>query len=223
MSSNPQNTTGLQVLAGSNDLQNIEVELQRQALTSSARLVSDYMRGAAGIVGREAVLDHALSKIKPDGLICEFGVADGHTVNYIADRVPGHPVHGFDSFKGLPERWRDGFDAGFFACGMPNVRENVVLYQGLFADSLPDFIAKNPEPLAFLHVDCDLYSSTKTVLELMREKIVPGTVIVFDEFFNYPFWQHHEARAWWEFAMNGLEYQYLCYNKFGEQIALQLR
>ena len=71
---------------------------------------------------------------------------------------------------------------------------------GLFSETLPAFIAKTTEPVALLHIDCDLYSSTACVLELLEQKICPGTVIVFDEYFNYPGWQQHEHKAWSEFV-----------------------
>ena len=45
----------------------------------------------------------------------------------------------------------------------PDVRENVVLVQGLFNESLPKFIKKhyrtrNPVDITYLHIDCDLYA-----------------------------------------------------------------
>ena len=55
-------------------------------------------------------------------------------------------------------------------------------------------------PVAFIHVDCDLYSSTKTIFSLLSDRIVPGTIILFDEYFNYPNWQQHEYKALQEFV-----------------------
>ena len=45
----------------------------------------------------------------------------------------------------------------------PEVRDNVVLVQGLFNESLPGFIKKyyrnrNPLDITYLHIDCDLYA-----------------------------------------------------------------
>jgi hypothetical protein len=51
-------------------------------------------------------------------MVCEFGVWKGATINYIASKTPG-PVHGFDSFEGLPEDWRPGFEAGAFKSQAP--------------------------------------------------------------------------------------------------------
>jgi hypothetical protein len=53
-------------------------------------------------------------------------------------------------------------------------------------------------PVHLLHVDGDLYSSAVTVLEHVGPRLVPGSVVVFDEFFNFPGWEQHEFRAWQE-------------------------
>ena len=52
----------------------------------------------------------------PDqGLILEFGVWSGKTINMIADNVgQSRQVHGFDSFEGLPEDWFGQFTKGRF-------------------------------------------------------------------------------------------------------------
>ena len=51
---------------------------------------------------------------------------------------------------------------------------------GLFEDTIPDYL-KVAKPIALLHVDCDLYSSTKCVFDNLNHLIKKGTVIVFDE------------------------------------------
>ena len=38
---------------------------------------------------------------------------------------------------------------------------------------------------AIVHIDCDLYSSTKTALHFITDLIVDGTVIIFDDWFNF--------------------------------------
>ena len=91
------------------------------------------------------------------------------------------------------------------------VRDNVELYVGWFDQTLPGWKAKyTNSPLQFLHVDCDLYSSTVTILETLRDNIVPGTVIAFDEYINYPGWELDEFRAWQEFvAKYNVRYEYI--------------
>lgn len=42
----------------------------------------------------------------------------------------------------------------------------------------------------------------------------PGSVIIFNEYFNYPGWQYGEYKAFQEFIEDRkLNYEYLCYNK----------
>ena len=63
---------------------------------------------------------------KPNTLWLEFGVASGNTINYIS-KFTTDKVYGFDSFEGLPEKWRDGFDKGSFNRHgiLPHVNSNV--------------------------------------------------------------------------------------------------
>jgi predicted O-methyltransferase YrrM len=125
-------------------------------------------------------LTYCLDKITVDGDVFEFGVANGASLRHIAQRVPNRTVFGFDSFMGLPEPFGP-LPVGTFSTNrmLPTVSANVKLVVGLFQETLPVF---EKRPAAFIHIDCDLYTSTKFVLDALKEVIVPGTVIVFDEF-----------------------------------------
>ncbi|MBM17716.1 MAG: hypothetical protein CL947_01450 [Epsilonproteobacteria bacterium] len=176
------------------------------------------------------VLDQALKKVVLDGKYLEMGVFAGRTINHIASKVPNVTIHGFDSFEGLPENWtRDDttmFCKGFFAMNnFPSVALNVKLYKGWFIDSLPIFKKDilQEQPIAFLHIDCDLYSSTKTVFDILGNNIVNGTVIVFDELYRYPGFEHHEIKALYEFLKyKKYQVKYLAYNIYHEQVAVQI-
>lgn len=96
-------------------------------------------------------------------------------------------VYGFDNFEGLPKDWRFGFEKGTFAVkGLLKVRNNVSLVKGWFKESLPKSAKIHNQKISFMHIDCDLYSSTKIVFDSMGDKIKAGRIIVFDEYFNYP-------------------------------------
>lgn len=100
---------------------------------------------------------------------------------------------------------------------------NVRLVVGSFRDSLPAFLASHHGPASFIHMDCDLYSSTKCVLEILGERVVPGTIIVFDEYHNYPGWEHGEYLAWMEFSLaKGIKYQYIGFNPDHQQAGIQV-
>lgn len=172
-------------------------------------------------------LRFALGKVQIPGLALEFGVASGTTLGIIAGAAATTPaiesVTGFDSFGGLPETWRTGFDAGTFARAVPPEVPGADIVVGLFDETLPSFLEHHAGIVSFLHLDADLYSSTDVVLRALAGRIVPGTVIVFDEFFNYPGWQDHEKRAWDEFvARTGVTYEYLTYTSDNEQVAVRI-
>lgn len=146
-----------------------------------------------------------------DGLWLEFGVHRGKTVNIIAGHT-GNTVFGFDSFEGLPEDWREGKQRGRYSTDgqLPEVADNVELIAGWFDTTLPEFLTTHREPVALVHVDCDLYSSAKCVLDGLRDRLVPGSVIVFDELFNYPGYEQHEIKAFYEFLdETGIECEWI--------------
>ena len=157
-----------------------------------------------------------------EGLVLEFGVYRGESIAQLASLLPSKTIHGFDSFEGLPEDWRSGFKKGHFDTKMPDsLPSNVELYGGWFDGSLPKFLVDNEGPVAFLHVDCDLYSSTKTVLDLLRARIQRGTIILFDEYYNYPNWEAGEFKAFQYFIRsNNLNYEYICYNSCQCQVGV---
>jgi hypothetical protein len=173
---------------------------------------------------RAGILRHAARQIDVDGLILEFGVFQGATINILADERPQDRLYGFDSFEGLPEDWTPGAPAGHFNVDtLPHVRDNVELVRGWFDRSLPPFLEQHGEKAALIHIDCDLYSSTQVVLAQLRDRICSGTVIVFDEYFNYPGWDQHEFLAWQEFvARYDIKYRYIALVPQYEQVALKV-
>lgn len=168
------------------------------AALDSARFYEQYMLTAEAFDDDLSLLAHAMHMAPPQGMILEFGVASGRTVRHLAS-LTERGVHGFDSFEGLPESWRTGFSKGIFKQELPIVPGNVSLHKGWFTETLPPFILENEQSVALLHIDCDLYSSTALVLCALADRIQPGTVIVFDEYLNYPGWRRHEHKAFREF------------------------
>ncbi|MFD4368998.1 TylF/MycF/NovP-related O-methyltransferase [Rhodococcus sp. NPDC058521] len=195
-----------------------------EAARTSGDFVLEHMPKAPLFWSPQDTLRFALSKVSTPGLALEFGVATGSTLRIVVGELKGeHGVYGFDVFSGLPQTWRTGFPAGEFAQDtLPDV-PGAELIAGLFEDTLPGFLAERPEPVAFLHLDADLYSSTITVLDLIEHRLVPGTIIVFDEFFNFPGWQQHEYRAWQEFvSRTGIRFEYLAYTADHEQVVARV-
>ncbi|MEA5444410.1 class I SAM-dependent methyltransferase [Gammaproteobacteria bacterium AB-CW1] len=170
------------------------------------------------------VLRHGLKAAPEQGLVLEFGVFHGRSIRQIAAARPG-PVHGFDSFSGLPEAWGREPAGSYSTLGeLPKVPDNVTLHAGWFDDTLPDFLAEHPgDSVALVHIDCDLYSSTRSVLEQLAERLVPGTVVVFDDYLGYRGWQDHEYRAWQEFVTSHrIQYRYLAMALAGREVAVRI-
>jgi len=146
-------------------------------------------------------LHRAVSKqVLQGGLMLEFGVATGRSIRHWAKLFPTHDIWGFDGFEGIYEDW-NGMKAGHFARPgqqPPQVPDNVHLVIGRFDQTLPVWCESHPGFVSLIHIDCDLYSATKTVLFHLRDRIRTGTIIVFDEYWNYPTWQQHEHAAWQE-------------------------
>ena len=147
----------------------------------------------------------------------EFGTASGESMRIFEHLLrPGQKMYGFDSFEGLPEDWRGGYNKGHFACNPPLQFINhpqIELVIGLFQDTLEAFLQDHPQNASFIHIDCDLYSSTKYVLTTLNSRIVPGTIIHFDEIFAYDGWRDHEYKALMEFAQeNNREYEWIARN-----------
>jgi hypothetical protein len=105
----------------------------------------------------------------------------------IASRYTDRDVHGFDTFTGIPEDWHATPSGSYSTHGtVPSAPNNVQYHVGLFSDTLPLFLDRHEGPIQFMNIDCDLYSSTKDVLDAIHDRIVIGTVIVFDEYVMNP-------------------------------------
>ena len=186
----------------------------KEVQAESAVFAKEHMTGALIRDGQFDILKLAVDRAPEDGMILEFGVAGGTSINYIA-LLTDRDINGFDSFEGLPEDWAGRpEEKGHYSLQgkMPSVRKNVILHKGWFNETLPAFLEQNSGSLALLHIDCDLYSSTKTVLDALVTRFVPGTVIVFDEFFNIPNWRQNEYRAFMELVKSeSIEFNYICW------------
>lgn len=177
---------------------------------------------AKNIMKVNNTLEHILrNKIcSDDGLWLEFGVCSGATINLISS-FTDNVVYGFDSFYGFPEPWTWASDdlsqasyGNFNREGkLPDVSGNVKLIAGWFNDTLPKFIEERKDSLkiTFIHIDCDLYSSTKTILTELLPYIDSGTVICFDDLLGYPNYRQHEIKAFYEFLQEtNHDFEWLC-------------
>lgn len=199
----------------------------KAAILDGARALVPHLAPDCRLFGLSAdILRHGLAAATLPGLVLEFGVRRGTSLRHIA-AVAGQHCHGFDSFEGLPEGWGNEL-AGTFSLGsenadLPPMPTNVTLHKGWFEDSLPPFLADHPGPVRFVNVDCDIYSSTVTVLTALADRLVPGSVLVFDEFIGNRTWVEHEFKAFAEFtARMGRPYRIIGVSPFTGQVAIRL-
>ena len=200
-------------------------ERQKRALTETVEFIEENMLDALGLETQRELIDYALKNLSKAGCVLEFGVFKGGTIRYMANRLRTRQFFGFDSFEGLPENWA-GFsmDTDSFNVNkkLPKVPKNVDLVVGWYNDTLPIWVKEHGDiEIALVHIDCDIYSSTKKIFDTLGNKLSAGTFILFDEFFNYPGWQLHEAKAFEEFCVNqNKKYRFVGYSR--QQVLVEI-
>ncbi|KAF4681648.1 hypothetical protein FOZ60_011733 [Perkinsus olseni] len=124
-------------------------------------------------------------------------------------QLNGRKMYGFDSFKGLPSDWvpqqgamPETAKGSFAQTKLPEMPDNVELVVGMFDDTLPDFAQQHiNDTIALLHNDSVMYESTVSIFKNLGHMIVPGTIIVMDELFDYPQYADHELKGFFEFLV----------------------
>ncbi len=168
-------------------------------------------------VTRTTVLPETLRLIEDrPGLCLEFGVWRGRSINLCAGAYPDREWVGFDSFEGFPEDGRIDWQKQFKVVELPKVPKNVQLVKGYFSDCLPSFLEARDKPVAFVNIDCDIYSSTVDIFTALEEKghLQPGLPVYFDELINYAdaFW--NEMLAFFEMLeRTGLGFRWHAFDK----------
>ncbi len=222
----PQSTNLQKKLIGKyTDVIDTEFTAIRLASEDSAKYITEHLRTVANFNTDYDLHEYAAEQAKIQwGMVLEFGVATGRTLNQFGRLFSEQLIWGFDSFNGLPEDWTSRMQKGFFKRNaLPKVRHNCSLIIGLFDHTLPKFINDHSGPIKLLHIDSDLYSSAKTVLNLLNSQIVPGTIIVFDEYLNYPGYEYDEFKAWHQFVEHfQREYEYIGYVSKHQQVAIKV-
>lgn len=198
----------------------------------SLAFVKEHFSQAKALQSDAETLRYASDSVTVDGAFIELGVWEAKTINFIAALNPTKKIYGCDSFQGLPEPWDTGERVvlkGGFAWKkkeLPFILPNVVLVIGWFEETLPEFsrTVLGDRPIAFLHVDCDIYSSTASGFKFLGKHLVDGSIILFDDFYNYPNFKNDALRAFNEFLpLHGLRAEFIAYNMFHLQAAVRIR
>ena len=151
----------------------------------------------------------------------ELGVYEGKSINYLSNHTD-EIIYGFDSFDGLNEDWVGGYldhSSGFYKTKIPKTNKNVLLINGLIQNTLENFLLKQNKKIKFVHFDLDTYESTKYALQIIKPYLCEGSVLLFDEFYNFPGYRSGEFKAFYEIFHEN-EFQYVAFNVKGPQVTI---
>jgi O-methyltransferase len=125
-----------------------------------------------------------------NGDVCEVGVYRGGTAKIISENINDCNLFLFDTFGGMPyydlEKDKD-WDVGTFnqtdydmVSNLFKNKPNVEVYKGIFPSETSHNI--QDKKFKFVHLDVDNYQPYKESLEFFYDKMVPGGVILFDDY-----------------------------------------
>ena len=170
--------------------------------------ISFYLRGQVSRMGK-LLAHYELYKqiVGLPGAVAELGVYKGASLMRFAafrallENEDSRAIHGFDAFGAFP---RDGVDdaddrafidrfegergegiarADLEALFVEKRIGNVRLHEGNLFDTVPAALAAAPElRIALLHLDVDVYEPTAFALERLAPHMVPGGLILFDDY-----------------------------------------
>lgn len=197
---------------------------EARAVRESEGFAAEHLAGAKQFPNPEATIRFATDLVAIDGPVVQVGITNGEPLAKLVAYLRGREVFAFGMSTGLPEDWRPGFSKGSFAQdGLPDVR-GATIVDGPYEQTLAGWRAEHTAPIALLHLDTVLYSSTVTALELLGDQLVTGTIVILDEYFNYPGWQHGEFKAWAEFVeRTGISFRYEGYTFDNEQVVVSVQ
>jgi predicted O-methyltransferase YrrM len=135
-------------------------------------------------------LNYLLTSVKDlKGSVAEIGVYKGGTALVIANMLPNDDIYLYDTFEGMPEvcefdnthKKGDFNDTSFI--GVSNLfkdKKNVKVIKGIFPKENVDFL--KDKKFKFVHLDVDIYESYKESLDFFHDKMIPGGVMLFDDY-----------------------------------------
>jgi len=181
--------------------------------------ISEYLN----IPRMQGIVDAFLKVLRLPGDVAEFGIAKGETLRQLGLFMHAHGVakalHGFDTFTGLPEpepvdNQSAHLVTGLYRHSMSDVKEymtdcgTVVLHEGLIKNTGPSF----KKPLCFAAIDCDLYAGTYAALQVCGRVIVPGGVVVLDDYETHWVGVTAAVQKWWGNGKKGWRVERPVYN-----------
>lgn len=192
-------------------------DLDSNTITGQFRNLFEYEMTSADREWKQLMFYYEMASLakKVPGNYAEFGVSGGVSLIAFArilkvlerglDWKEQREIYGFDSFEGLPKlhdhddpKQNDNehmLEGGFcdpegykHLLKFVETADNVTLVKGWFCDTLPKFLKENPAiTFSLVYIDCDLYESTKDVLENIWGHVSPGGIVLFDELYHKDF------------------------------------
>ena len=179
----------------------LDDEIARLIETEAGR--AEYWRRLDGECNQSSLIALLEESLKLDGDVIECGVYRGSTTRLMGRRMaelaPSKTLFACDSFEGFPQDRILDTDLGPFrfrfkirrkfkhASDVPQrltqffdaYRVNGCVVKGFFADTLPKL---RPRKYCFMFIDCDIYESHLDCLNALYEQLVPGGIVVFDDY-----------------------------------------
>jgi len=150
----------------------------------------------------------------------EFGVGAGESIRFFAKKLKLKDIDiiGFDTFYGNPEVWpgtNNKIGSSNQNGELPkNLPKNAKIVKGLIENTLEEYLKKNNiTKIDFIHIDVNIYSASKHILQKTKKYMDSGSYILFDELVNYPYWwRNGEYKALIE-TYNNNEFEYIAFDK----------
>ena len=173
----------------------------------------------------------------------EFGCHSGRTFSSAINsfeflKINNFEAYAFDSFNGLPDTTNDDgyFEKGTFKTSQKdfirlikiysNYSDKIKIIPGFYENSLTSSLANNLPTPSVIHIDVDLYSSCKIVLNFLKPLLKNGVVILFDDYFCFkPYPISGERRAFEEFLEenpNIVAEEWKSYSTFGKSFFIKI-
>jgi hypothetical protein len=204
--------------------------LEKQALDESSLFISKHLNTASLFTSKKGdywpfLMDY-MSRNQVSGYWLEFGVRDGVSAKFFSPYARKFSIdktyYGFDSFKGIRNQWTSiNEPLGSFSMDgtPPSEPKNCKWVVGWVEETLNPFLESNSEGVAFCHFDFDVYEPTRYALQSIRNRLLTGSLVIFDEFHGYPGWKLHEKRALEDIFVEN-EYEFIAFSR--KQAAIRI-
>ncbi len=196
-------------------------QVERIARMKSAEYIWEHMTPGCLYNQEQEYWNDLISRIPARGLLFEFGVYKGRSINYLAEQLnkkgDRRRIYGFDSFMGRPHNTgRSGPDStkpnlkGIKPVVLPNVNLVKGMVEETFATFM-DNLKLRDKSIAYMHLDFGVYEPTKYILEHTLPYLKKGTIIDFDELLGYADWKVNEYKAMMETIGRYCDFEHIAY------------